>query len=597
MLVPNYFEDLKVLHLNTQPHRAYYIPASTRRDDLVNHRENSDRFQLLSGQWKLRYWPSVREVTERFFEEGFDASDFDTVAVPSTWQSLGYEPHHYTNVRFPFPFDPPYVPWENPCGGYIRSFTYTPDPAAPRAYLNFEGVDSCFYVWVNGSFVGYSQVSHATAEFDVTDLLRAGQNTLAVLVLKWCDGSYMEDQDKFRTSGIFRDVYLLKRPENCLWDYFITAGLDGKVQVKMDFRGEPVSVKLTLLDGQQVLASGEATTMQVNQPKLWNPEQPYLYTLVMEMPGETITERVGFREITVDGVVMKLNGTPIKFRGINRHDSDPVTGPVVDIDHIRRDMEMFRRYNFNAIRTSHYPNIPQFYQLCDAYGFMVIDEADHESHGAQRLIYNDVKDWADQLSRWATPMADNPIFTEATVDRVQLCVQRDKNRPSVVIWSMGNECAYGCCFEAALKWTKEFDPTRLTHYESAYHPPRNKKSDFSNLDMYSRMYPNVSEMEQKFAAGMDKPYILCEYIHAMGNGPGDIEDYWQLFQRHPGSCGGFVWEWTDHAVYKGQAENGKAMSKTSAWMAWYTPTAAPTRASWNTKMSIDLCEHPGQRVC
>ena len=559
MLVPNYFEDLKVLHLNTQPHRAYYIPASTRRDDLVNHRENSDRFQLLSGQWKLRYWPSVREVTERFFEEGFDASGFDTVAVPSTWQSLGYEPHHYTNVRFPFPFDPPYVPWENPCGGYVRSFTYTPDPAAPRAYLNFEGVDSCFDVWVNGSFVGYSQVSHATAEFDVTDLLRAGENTLAVLVVKWCDGSYMEDQDKFRTSGIFRDVYLLKRPENCLWDYFITAGLDGKVQVKMDFRGEPVPVKLTLLDGQQVLASGEATTMQVNQPKLWNPEQPYLYTLVMEMPGETITERMGFREITVDGVVMKLNGTPIKFRGINRHDSDPVTGPVVDIDHIRRDMELFRRYNFNAIRTSHYPNIPQFYQLCDAYGFMVIDEADHESHGAQRLIYNDVKDWADQLSRWATPMADNPIFTEATVDRVQLCVQRDKNRPSVVIWSMGNECAYGCCFEAALKWTKEFDPTRLTHYESAYHPPRNKKSDFSNLDMYSRMYPNVSEMEQKFAAGMDKPYILCEYIHAMGNGPGDIEDYWQLFQRHPGSCGGFVWEWTDHAVYKGQAENGKAM--------------------------------------
>ena len=559
MIVDNFFENLDVLHLNTQPNRAYYIPSSARRDDLVRNRENSDRFQLLSGQWAFRYYPSVLELTEEFYAEGFDATGFDTVPVPSTWQSTGYERHHYTNVRFPFPFDPPYVPWENPCGAYLRKFTYTPDPAAPRVYLNFEGVDSCFYLWLNGSFVGYSQVSHATAEFDITDLVRNGENTLAVLVLKWCDGSYMEDQDKFRASGIFRDVYLLKRPENCLWDYFITAGLDGRVQVRLDFRGEPVPVKLTLLDGQQVLASGEATTLQVSQPKLWNPEQPYLYTLVLEMPGETIVERVGFREITVDGVVVKLNGVPIKFRGVNRHDSHPVTGPTVSLDHIRRDMELFRQYNFNAIRTSHYPNVPQFYQLCDEYGFMVIDEADHESHGAQRLIYNDVKDWADQLSRWATPMADNPIFTEATVDRVRLCVQRDKNRPSVVSWSMGNECAYGCCFEAALKWTKEFDPTRLTHYESAYHPPRDKKSDFSNLDMYSRMYPDVEVMERQFAAGMDKPYILCEYVHAMGNGPGDIEDYWEVFWKHPGSCGGFVWEWTDHAVYKGMAENGKPM--------------------------------------
>ena len=569
MLVPNYFEDLSVLHLNTQPNRAYYIPASARRDDLVNRRENSDRFQLLSGQWQFRYWPSVRELTEKFFEEGYDATGFDTVAVPSTWQSLGYEPHHYTNVRFPFPFDPPYVPWENPCGTYLRRFTYTPDAAAPRAYLNFEGVDSCFYVWLNGQFVGYSQVSHATAEFDVTDLLRAGENTLAVLVVKWCDGSYMEDQDKFRTSGIFRDVYLLKRPENCLWDYFVNADVDGRVQVRMNFRDAAVPVKLTLLDGRQVVAAAEAKPaqgeytheafLQIEAPKLWNPEQPFLYTMLMEMPHEVITERVGLRQITVDGVVMKLNGMPIKFRGVNRHDSDPVTGPVVDIEHIRRDLQLFRQYNFNAVRTSHYPNIPMFYQLCDEYGFMVIDEADHESHGAQRLIYNDVKDWADQLSRWATPMADDPVYTEATVDRVQLCVQRDKNRPSVVIWSMGNECAYGCCFEAALKWTKEFDPSRLTHYESAYHPPRDKKSDFSNLDMYSRMYPNVSDMEKKFAAGMDKPYILCEYIHAMGNGPGDIEDYWEVFQKYPGSCGGFVWEWTDHAVYKGKAENGKDM--------------------------------------
>jgi len=559
MLIPNYFEDLGVLHLNTQPNRAYFIPASRRMDDLVEHRERSDRFQLLSGDWRFRYWPSVRELTERFFEEGFDASGFDTVPVPSTWQSTGYEIHHYTNVRYPFPFDPPYVPWENPCGGYLRSFTYTPCAQAPRVYLNFEGVDSCFYVWLNGKFVGYSQVSHATAEFDITDIVREGENTLAVLVLKWCDGSYMEDQDKFRASGIFRDVYLLKRPEDHLRDYFVTAGVDGRVQVKLD---SPVPVKLTLLDGETVVASAEGRetlAMTVPQPKLWSAEYPNLYTLLLEAAGEIITEQVGLREITVDGVVVKVNGVPMKFRGVNRHDSDPITGPVISVEHMQRDLRMFREYNFNAIRTSHYPNAPMFYQLCDRYGFMVIDEADHESHGAQRLIYDDVKDWADQLSRWATPMADDPVFTEATVDRVQLCVQRDKNRPSVIMWSMGNECAYGCCFEAALKWTKEFDPTRLTHYESAFHPPKDRKADFSNLDVYSRMYPSVPEMVKKFEAGMDKPYILCEYIHAMGNGPGDIEDYFEVFQKYPGSCGGFVWEWTDHAVYKGLAENGKPM--------------------------------------
>ena len=568
MLVKNYFEDLNTLHVNTEPNRAYYIPASRRMDDLVLHRERSDRFQLLNGDWKFRYWTSVRELTETFFEEGYDVSGFDTIPVPSVWQNYGYEKHHYTNVRFPIPYDPPYVPWENPCGGYVHTFTYTPDDAAPCVFLNFEGVDSCYYVWVNGQFVGYSQVTHANAEFDITDKIRVGENTLAVLVLKWCDGTYMEDQDKFRTTGIIRDVYLLKRPVNSIRDYFITADLHGQVQMRMDFRGQAVPVKLRLLDGEQVVATAEAcekadgeythtATLQVENPKLWNAEQPNLYTLVMEMPEETIVERIGFREITVEKNVVLLNGTPIKFRGINRHDSDPVTGPVISVEQMLQDLRLFREYNFNAVRTSHYPNAPMFYQLCDEYGFMVIDEADHESHGAQRLFYGDCKSWDEQLSHWGTPMADNPDFLEGTVDRVKLCVQRDKNRPSVIIWSMGNECAYGCCFEAALAWTKTFDATRLTHYESSIHLPENEPRDLSNLDLYSRMYPNVEEMIQEFADGLDKPYILCEYIHAMGNGPGDIEDYWEVFQKHPGSCGGFVWEWTDHAIYKGVAENGK----------------------------------------
>ncbi len=569
MLIPNYFEDLSTLHVNAQPTRAYYIPASQRMDDLVLHRERSDRFQLLNGDWKFRYWPSIRELTERFFEEGYDVSGFDTIPVPSVWQNHGYEKHHYTNVRFPIPYDPPYVPWENPCGGYVRTFTHTPDEAAPCVFLNFEGVDSCFYVWVNGQFVGYTQVSHANAEFDITGLVRQGENTLAVLVLKWCDGTYMEDQDKFRTSGIFRDVYLLRRPENSIRDYFVTATNDGQVQVRMNFRGEAVPVRLQLLDGSDVSVDsakcrpwedGEYThvaNLTVLQPKLWDPENPYLYTLVMEMPREVITERVGLREISVKDNVVLLNGMPIKFRGVNRHDSDPVTGPTVSVEQIHRDLQMFREYNFNAVRTSHYPNAPMLYQLCDAYGFMVMDEADNESHGAQRLFYGQCKGWDERRSLWGMPMADNPLFLEATVDRVKLCVQRDKNRPCVVSWSVGNECAYGCCFEAALAWVKAFDPSRLTHYESSVYLPGNEPRDLSNLDLYSRMYIDVPELDRQLEEGVDKPYLLCEYIHAMGNGPGDIEDYWEVFQKHPASCGGFVWEWTDHAIYKGKAENGK----------------------------------------
>ncbi len=569
MIVPNYFEDLSQLHVNTLPARAYYIPASCRRDDLVEHRERSDRLQMLTGDWKFRYYPNVREVTEEFYREDFDAAEFDALPVPSVWQSHGYDNHHYVNTRFPFPFDPPYVPWENPCGAYIRKFFYEPDSKAPRTYLTFEGVDSCYYVWLNGSFVGYSQVSHAHAEFDVTDLLHSGENTLAVLVLKWCDGSYMEDQDKFRTSGIFRDVYLLKRPQSHIRDYFVKADCQGNVRVAMDFCGS-AAARLSLYDENNTLvAQAEAkemagdgrythqVEMTVRQPRLWNPEQPYLYTLLLETKDEVITDQLGFRQIAVKDNVVYLNGNAIKFRGINRHDSDPVVGPAVDLEHIKRDLRMFKEFNFNAVRTSHYPNAPMFYQLCDRYGFMVIDEADHESHGCDSL--RRPAD-SDRSARWAAPMADNPLFTEATVDRVRLCVHRDKNRPCVLIWSMGNECAFGCAFETALAWTKAFDPDRLTHYESALYCDHTQKHDYSNIDLFSYMYAKSDRIHTYFnEKNPDKPFILCEYAHAMGNGPGDLEDYWQLIQQYDGLCGAFVWEWCDHAVYKGVAPNGKPM--------------------------------------
>ena len=575
MIVPAYYEDLQTHHLGTMPNRAYFIPASARCGDLVEHREKSDRFCLLNGNWKFKYYPSIHALTENFFEEAFPDTDFDTIPVPAVWQNHGYDQHQYTNIRYPFPADPPYVPYDNPCGTYRHTFDYTPDPAAPRAYLNFEGVDSCFYVWLNGRFIGYSQVSHSTSEFDVTDTIRAGRNTLAVLVLKWCDGSYLEDQDKFRTSGIFRDVYLLKRPENCIRDYFVTNRLEkdhASLRIRFAYTGSPVPTTVRLLDGSDRLV-GETTVspccesgsytheavLCVEKPTLWNPENPSLYFLLIETAEEIITDRWGFREIHTENNMVYLNGNPIKFRGVNRHDSDPITGPVISVEHMKRDLKMIREHNFNAVRTSHYPNAPMFYQLCDEYGFLVIDEADHESHGAALFYCEGNDNWDNHIEHWNEPFADNPDFMEATMDRTQRCVQRDKNRPSVICWSMGNESAYGCCFEAALAWTKEFDPDRLNHYESAQYRSSKRKYDFSNIDLYSNMYPAIETLQEYVDSTPDKPYLMCEYSHAMGNGPGDLEDYWQFIQAHDEMCGGFVWEWCDHAVYKGDTADGKPM--------------------------------------
>jgi len=556
MIVPRHYEDLNVLHEGTMPNRAYYIPASFRMDDPVEHREASDRLQLLSGYWKFRYYSSIYDAQERFYEEDYSADAFDSIKVPGMWQTQGYDYHQYTNVKFPFPVDPPYVPQENPCGEYILDFNWEESEEAPLVYLNFEGVDSCYYVWLNGKYVGYSQVSHSTSEFDVTSFLKSGKNRLAVLVLKWCDGSYLEDQDKFRMSGIFRDVYLLKRPLKHLRDYALRTSLkDLTVYLESD-----IPVKVSLYDGEKLLceASGEKTVSLVPQEpvSLWTAETPKLYTLLLETPGEVITEAVGFREICIKNKVVCLNGSPVHFRGVNRHDSDPVTGFAISLDQMKKDLLLMKQHNINAIRTSHYPNSPVFYQLCDRYGFYVIDEADNESHGTNEQMTNDTS-WEHYMEMWSGLIADNPQWNNAVMDRTQRLVHRDKNRPSVLIWSMGNEGGYGCTYERALKWTKEQDPTRLTHYEAARYVPSWRKNDYSNLDLHSRMYPSFEEMEAYLASNPDKPYILCEYCHAMGNGPGDLEDYYQMFRRNDIMCGGFVWEWCDHAIYKGTAENGK----------------------------------------
>ena len=566
MIVPRYYENLSVLHENTMPARAYYIPASKRMDNLVEHREESDRMQLLNGTWKFQYFNSIYDIQDSFFEKNYDTENFDEIQVPSVWQMAGYDTHQYTNIRYPFPFDPPYVPQDIPCGAYVHTFEYSRDEKAPKSFLNFEGVDSCFYVWINGSYIGYSQVSHMTSEFDVTDVLQDGTNTVAVLVMKWCDGSYLEDQDKFRMSGIFRDVYILKRPKQAISDYHIKTRIEdmlAKVEIEMKFYF-PLNVKISIEDRNgAVVALGSiaeegTAVLEIASPELWNTENPYLYKLILETENEVIVDHIALRKIEIKDQVIYLNGQKIKFRGVNRHDSDPVTGFTINPEQITTDLTLMKQHNFNAIRSSHYPNAPFFYEMCDKYGFMVIDEADIEAHGPFMIYRKEDTDY-NRFKRWNEKIADDPVWEEAIVDRVKLMVERDKNRFCIVMWSMGNESAYGCNFEKALEWTKNFDPDRITQYESARYRNYDETYDYSNLDVYSRMYPALSEIQEYLDKDGSKPFLLVEYCHSMGNGPGDFEDYFQMIQDNDKMCGGFVWEWCDHAIAHGTAENGKTI--------------------------------------
>lgn len=566
MIVPRYYENLSVLRENTMPARAYYIPSSKRMDNLVEHREESDRMQLLNGTWKFQYFNSIYDIQDSFFEKNYDTENFDEIQVPSVWQMAGYDTHQYTNIRYPFPFDPPYVPQDIPCGAYVHTFEYSRDEKAPKSFLNFEGVDSCFYVWINGSYIGYSQVSHMTSEFDVTGVLQDGTNTVAVLVMKWCDGSYLEDQDKFRMSGIFRDVYILKRPKQAISDYHIKTRIEdmlAKVEIEMKFYS-PLNVKISIEDRSgAVVALGSiakegTAVLEIASPELWNTENPYLYKLILETENEVIVDHIALRKIEIKDQVIYLNGQKIKFRGVNRHDSDPITGFTINPEQITTDLTLMKQHNFNAIRSSHYPNAPFFYEMCDKYGFMVIDEADIEAHGPFMIYRKEDTDY-NRFKRWNEKIADDPVWEEAIVDRVKLMVERDKNRFCIVMWSMGNESAYGCNFEKALEWTKNFDPDRITQYESARYRNYDETYDYSNLDVYSRMYPALSEIQEYLDKDGSKPFLLVEYCHSMGNGPGDFEDYFQMIQDNDKMCGGFVWEWCDHAIAHGTAESGKTI--------------------------------------
>ncbi len=540
-----YHENPSALHIGTLPPRSFFIPFGENMNPF-EPKEKSDRAEMLNGSWGFRYYGSVIELEDYFTDADFE----EKIPVPSNWQLHGYDIPQYTNVAYPIPYDPPYVPDDDPAGVYRTVYRYAPD--GMERILVFEGADSCLYLFVNGEFAGYTQVSHSFSEFNVTPFLKEGENIIICAVLKWCDGTYLEDQDKIRMSGIFRDVYMLSRPAERIEDYRITADAEGKFSILL--KGSDGEVVLAAPGGETVFSgtarAGVPLEAAVENAQLWSPENPVLYSVTIKANGEAIGDRVGFRSVSVrDGAVM-FNGKPIKFRGVNRHDSYPDTGYYASEEQMRNDLILMKRHNINAIRTSHYPNAPLFYRLCDEYGFYVIAEADLESHGCVE-VYNDFN-WSAGYDGIAL-LAGEKSYKEAIVDRARLLVYQHFNRPSIVMWSLGNESGWGENMLAEAEFIKSEDGSRLVHYESTY-----RLDDTSDeiLDVVSKMYPSIEEM--KDIIGNDRrPLILCEYSHAMGNGSGDLEDYNDMFLSNRQLAGGLIWEWCDHAVARGVTDDGR----------------------------------------
>jgi len=566
----NYWENPQLLQKNRLPARAYFIPYQDTVSALTFERSNSKRFKLLNGVWKFTLVSSPYEVPENFYEESFDTHLWGDLAVPSNWQMEGYGYPHYTNVVYPFSVDPPRVPTQNPTGLYRRDFNITDDWDDQKVYLRFEGVDSIFTVYVNGEEVGLSKGSRLPAEFDITSNVRRGKNVLAVKVHQWSDASYIEDQDMWWLSGIFRDVYLLARPKTHVADFFVKTVLGAQYRdAVLEVEGSLTSfsdeknafVELCLLDevGQQVTCettncvnSEFKTGFKVFDPHKWSAESPILYTLLITLKsinGETlevIAQRVGFRSIELKNGVFLVNGIAIKFKGVNRHEHHPDLGRVIPYDSMLKDVLLMKQYNINAVRTSHYPDDPKFYDLCDIYGLYCIDEADLECHG-----FAVVGDW-ERLS-------NDPLWEDAYVDRMIRMVHRDKNHPCVLMWSLGNESGFGENHRAMAKAAMAIDPTRLLHYEGEtrliFDDP-NKTPEVA--DVYSTMYTDVETLiELGKMKKMTKPHILCEYAHAMGNGPGNLKEYWDAFYGSERLQGGFVWEWIDHGIRRKTSEGSE----------------------------------------
>ena len=518
------------------PARAYYIPYTS-----ADFSENSVSVRSLDGIWDFRYYETIPEIPEDITSVSYE----NTMPVPACWQCHGYGQIQYTNYAYPIPFMPPHVPMDTPVGIYHRSFTV--ENTEKRTYIMFDGVCSMFLVYVNGSYVGMSKGSRLAAEFDLTAFVREGSNEITVVVFTYSDATYLEDQDCLRYNGIFRSVYLISRPQNHIHDLDIRTDITGKVSVSCTFIGTPVEVKATLYDGDTALS-----TLSVENPRLWTAETPNLYTLVMEAGGEYIKKEIGFRSIAVsEKGELLINGTAVKLKGVNRHDTHPTKGYAVSLEDMMADLALMKKNNINCIRTSHYPNDPAFYELCDQFGFYVIDECDLETHGVELMVRNMNPSFF---------FSDDPEWKDVYVDRMVRTLERDKNSVSVIFWSLGNESYFGDNHRAMSAYIKTRDTERLVHYEGTWSgvvrwvkeiPPLD-----SCVDVVSQMYTTLEDVEKygKNEAGEKRPFYLCEYAHAMGMGPGSIEEYWNLFYSYPRLIGGCVWEWKDHSFV---GEDGK----------------------------------------
>ena len=546
----NFHKGIDVLHYGCEAPHAYFIPYHSLQAAAKGNRAESRYFKSLCGEWDFKFFPSALDLPD-FTQEDLTL-DYEKIPVPMSWQMLtdrGYEKPNYTNVRYPIPCDPPHVPDENPCALYRRYFTVSEEAIAQKeVFLNFEGVDSCFYLYINNEFVAYSQVSHMTSEINVTPYLEIGQNEIKVLVFKWSDGTYLEDQDKWRTSGIIREVYLLFR------DYVRIDDIYVKTILSPDFSSARVEAEITGSENLQfrwMIADAEGKTVaagygdvfaRIDEPRLWSDEDPYLYTLILQSGSEHICQKIGLRRIKSENGVIYINGKPIKFKGVNRHDSHPYLGSATPMESMLGDIFIMKQNNVNTVRTSHYPNDPRFAELCDKYGIYMVDEADLETHG----IY----ETGD--GRYLT---NHPDWEDAYVDRMRLLLERDKNHPCVVMWSLGNESNFGENHRAMARYIKSRDTSRLVHYEGCRHElleeemARAMEEDEYLIDVASRMYAKADEM-LKYVEELpyELPFFQCEYCHAMGNGPGDLAAYWEEFRKSDRLSGGCIWEMLDHSV-------------------------------------------------
>lgn len=530
-MIEKYFE--KTVDIAVEPNRSYYIPYHC-KDKATGKREESSAFRSLNGEWGIREYDTFFDVPDTFYLQKTEK----TITVPSFVQFQGMDAPQYTNQNYPFPFYPPYI------DGFNRTYHYSKGieiSEVKEEYLIFEGVDSCFYVYVNHQFVGFSQISHRLSEFYITPYLEVGENKIDVLVLKWCASSYLENQDKWRMTGIFRDVYMLSRPKAHIVDYKIVANMDGELNISY-LKGAPMQVEF--LGETKTLFAGETLTLQLKDPNLWSAETPNLYDLTLRCGEEVIYEKVGFRSVCVENGVMLFNGKPIKLKGVNRHDFHPEKG-VVSLEDVESDLKLMKSLNINAIRTSHYPAMPEFYRLCDSLGFYVMSESDNESHG---VVATNPLD-AYEVSNFGE-ISNHPFYGHAIVERQKTNVESNKNRPCIFMWSLGNESGWGENMEKAIAYVKQADDTRLIHYEGTFFYKETGEYYHKDLDVVSRMYPEYEFFDEFLQDEKEtRPLLLCEYAHAMGNGPGDIKEYWERISQNDRFCGAFIWEWADHGIY------------------------------------------------